>query len=314
MRIKTLFKIILEKYKRKPFLKNKKMVYFEKGNSFFDPCVFKSGDSNFLVISNRKFNSIDLFKINEDKSLSKIKTILSDKNLREKNILLNRASLYNDGFQTFIFFTLQVNGRSYIYKRLSNDFKEIDERDTFLTPTEFFENNSTMNPSVYRIFDDNFLFYSSGETFEPDNICLCKINNIQTDDIEKYNLNPIFTKGSHYYNFSKVAFGDFLSLDSYFLLFYIGYLNVNKAYINLAYCRKTEFPYFKDLTNINPLIGPGKKCLNAVYKPGVFDCEDYYYIYYNGRTRNTERIFMTKVSKDLLLSKIKEIDKKLKND
>ncbi len=307
---KIRLKIFLEKLIKKPFLKNKMLVLFEQGNSFFDPCIFTNEKVNYLVVSNRRDNSIDLFKINKDKSISKIKTILFDKSLKQKNILLNRASLYCNGAKTYIFFTLQINGRSYIYKRNLKDVSCINEDDVFLSPTENYENSSVMNPCAYKVFDDILLFYSSGETFEPDNICFCKIDDLEKNNAIKYKLNPIFVKGSHYYNFSKVAFGDLLTVGDYYILFYIGYLNINKAYINVAFCRKTNFPYFKDLENINPLIGPGKKCRDAVYKPTVVVNGNNLAIYFNGRTRSEESIFVSEVSKNDLLIKINEFIKR----
>lgn len=310
MKSKVYLKVIVEKIIKKPFLKKKKLIFFEKGNSFFDPCVFVKEKTNYLVISNRTDNCIDLFKVNENKSITKLKTILFDKSLKEKSILLNRASLFSFEDKIYIFFTLQINGRSYIYKKNLVDNSNINEQDYFLSPSENYENSSTMNPCVYKIFDDFLLFYSSGETFEPDNICFCKIDNLEKNNIIKYKLNPIFVKGNHYYNFCKVAFGDLLTIDNYFVLFYIGYFNINKAYINIAFCKKQNFPYFIDLENLNPLIGPGKRCRDAVYKPTVVVNGNNLAIYFNGRTRNQESIFVSEFSKNDLLIKINEFIKK----
>lgn len=304
MKIKTKIKFFLEKIFKKQKAKKKVLVYSESGNSYFDPSVLKIVNSDYLVISNRKNNSIDLFEIKENMLISKVSSLLFDEKLTRNNILLNRASVYKYENEYYILFTLQINGRSYIYKEKITDKIIIDKNCYLLEPEFFYENNSVMNPNVYKINNEYYLFYSSGETFEPDNICLAKFIDFKNNILKKYKFNPIFSKGIHYYNFSKVAFGDLIEMRDFLIMFYIGYENIDKAYINLAVCQKNKFPFFEDLDNINPLVGPSIKCRNAVYKPAVFEKDNCFFIYFNGRTKHQEKIFYTLIDKKVIADAI----------
>ena len=296
-----MLKRIYYSLKRMKIVSNIKCAFDEKRNSLFDPYV--NGDS--LLISDRKERALREFKISENLSLIKTDNVYR-KVFLLANEDINRGMIFDYNGVSYLVCTYQFNGRSYIVlKQDKNNFK-ISSADILLQPEEYYEKMSVMNPYIFRHENDLYMFYSAGETYEPDCICLAKINNLESKNIQRFPFNPIFSNSHKYfYRYDKVAFGDLIEYKGYYLLFYIGYYNVDKAYINIACCKSKDFPYFKDIPNINPLISGGLK-LNAVYKPCVLIRGDNCIIYFNGRKKEHESIYYTTLKMDSVIKEISD--------
>ena len=151
-----------------------------------------------------------------------------------------------------------------------------------------------MNPHI--IFDkDEKIFkmwYSAGETIEPDVICYAT----SKDGINwvKYNKNPIFFPNNNKSNldFYKIGGCDVHKLSKRkYVMFNIGYTDINTARIFVA-SSKNGVNNWKRYDN--PIIIPTKNQFdnNACYKPSaIFDKgNNKWRIWYNGRNKNKEYI------------------------
>lgn len=276
-------------------------AFKEKRNSYFDPYVCGDG----LLISDRANRCLRFFKISNNLKLLKTDVTYAKSDLKD-NEDINRGHIFNYSGDNYLIFTFQFNQRSYIIKKdLQSEFK-ISENDIFLKPTEYYEKMSVMDPFAFLHNDNLYLFYSAGDTYEPDSICLSKIIDFDKKNIQKYIFNPLLVSDNRfYYRYFKVAFGDLTLYKGFYLMFYIGYFNLNRAYINVCYTKVNDFPNFKDLKSINPLISPGLK-LSSVYKPCVLIRGNNLVIYFNGRRRNHESIYFTKVDINYILKGIYE--------
>ena len=223
---------------------------------------------------------------------------------------INRGSIFYISDTKYILFTYQINGRSFIIRNDYSYSLEIDLKNIFLCPSENYERMSVMNPYIFYFNKNYYLFYSAGDTYEPDYICMALIDNICNQKIEKYIFNPVFKKGNKFYNLHKVAFGDIICLDDFVILFYIGYYNIHRAYINIAFCKKNTFPFFKDVDELNPLIGPKFYEFSSVYKPCIFKDNDKLIIYFNRRIKRHETICYSVIE----VNKIIKVLRKLSNE
>lgn len=301
------FRFYLKRFLKKLYfsLKKKKiasrihLAYSEKNNSFFDPYIYK----NKLLISDRNEKCLREFLVSQDYSLKKTDVTYKKKSIKTFEDI-NRGTIIEYDNYEYLVFTYQFNGRSIIIKTPFSDYLSIKENDIFINTTEYYEKMSVMNPFIFVHKNKLYCFYSAGETYEPDCICLAKIVDFKNNIVEKYPFNPIFVNNTRYfYRYQKVAFGDLLLYKNYYLLFYIGYYNVDKAYINLAYSTYDDFPNFEDVDNVNPIISPTIK-LDAVYKPSVVIEDKTLIVYFNGRRKNREAIYFVKIKIDTIMKEI----------
>lgn len=148
-----------------------------------------------------------------------------------------------------------------------------------------------MNPCV--LWDDADsvfkMWYSAGEKFEPDVLCLAT----SKDGInwEKHGQNPVFTHGIDKYDQCKVGGCDVVKVNGRYLQFYIGYENIDNARICVA--ESNDGIDWKRIKQ-NPILSPTKGAWDsdAVYKPSVcFDIKkNNAYLWYNGRKGHNEYI------------------------
>ena len=136
------------------------------------------------------------------------------------------------------------------------------------------------------------MWYSAGETYEPDVICYATSEN--GINWTKYKHNPIFkpNKNKFSLDFYKVGGADVHKISkNKYLMFYIGYSDIHTARIFVA---KSNNGINNWKRSKNPIIKPtkGKFDNDACYKPsGIFDKKNNrYMIYYNGRNKNKEYI------------------------
>ncbi len=194
-----------------------------------------------------------------------------------------------------MWYTGQAHGAfSYICYAESDDgihFHRVGD-EPIMVPEYPYENASVMNPCV--LFEDGVykMWYSAGETYEPNVLCYAE----SKDGIHwtKRKANPIFIRNEEKeYEANRVGGCQILRhKDLGYLLFYIGYKDINTACICVATSKNglTGFRRFKG----NPIVfpKPGDFDSEACYKPTALYSEEKkgWDVWYNGRTGAVELI------------------------
>ena len=205
---------------------------------------------------------------------------------------VNRASVWFKDGTYHMWYTGQTHGFSKIGYATSADGIKFVRASRFpaMIPEYPHEGFSVMNPYVR--WDESLgkwrMWYASGETYEPNVICYAE----SADGLkwEKSPLNPIFVKGDGWEK-DRVGGCEVHPLsDGRWIMFYIGYSDVNTARIGAA-VSPDGIRSWKRL-KANPLVSPtpGEWDSSAVYKPSVTIEQDGYRLWYNGRTSNREYI------------------------
>lgn len=200
-----------------------------------------------------------------------------------------------------MWYTGQARGYSYIgYAESKDGIHFIRMSDEPVMISEFpWEKESVMNPCV--LFEDNRykMWYSAGETFEPN------VNAYAESDDginwRKAKNNPIFVcDKENEYEQNRVGGCQVLKTDDMgYVMFYIGYKDIDTACICIA---KSENGITKwERSALNPVIVPskGKWDSDACYKPtAVWNEKDgKWMIWYNGRTSENEYIGLAEYNK-----------------
>jgi predicted GH43/DUF377 family glycosyl hydrolase len=208
---------------------------------------------------------------------------------------INRcAALELDG-ALHMWYTGQAHDNSWIgYARASSGGKlERMSREPVLFPELPCENMSVMNPCVLwdekrRVFR---MWYSAGETFEPNVICYAE--SADGLDWRKFRGNPIFVRAAgNRYESNRIGGCQVVPHKGGFLLFYIGYEDIDTARVCAAWSPDGVTRWRKFAAN--PLVSPepGQWDGDACYKPSVaYEPENNrWLLWYNGRRGNSEYI------------------------
>jgi predicted GH43/DUF377 family glycosyl hydrolase len=164
--------------------------------------------------------------------------------------------------------------------------------DPVMVADQEWESQSVMCPHV--IWDEELgtyrMWYSAGGFFEPD-----AIGHATSEDglsWRKDERNPIFTpKTDALWERERTTAGQVLKVDGWYVMFYIGFEDIDKARICAARSLDgiTGWERHKD----NPLISGGRAngwdC-EAAYKPYVVRRDDRWIMLYNGRKGFVEQI------------------------
>lgn len=207
---------------------------------------------------------------------------------------INRScTLFWNG-QYHLWYVGQAQGVSKIGYAISNDGVHFDRVTYYpvFEPTYIYEGYSVMNPYVLR--DDKRgvfrMWYACGETYEPNRIGYAE----STDGInwERSPLNPIFEHGVDWEK-DRIGGCEVHQLpDGRFIMFYIGYSDINTAAIGAA-ISPDGVKNWKRLES-NPLVSPTEGYFDAssCYKPSVFRDEKNkrWQLWYNGRNGSDEFI------------------------
>lgn len=107
---------------------------------------------------------------------------------------------------------------------------------------------------------------------------------------EKYKDNPVFSNDTqNEWEQAKVTACQVIKRSNDYLMFYIGFKNIDYAQIGMARSKDgiTDWERFKE----NPIIRPGKDWdSSAVYKPYAIPDNNRWLLYYNGRRESHEQI------------------------
>lgn len=197
-----------------------------------------------------------------------------------------------------MYYTGQNDMFSYIGIAESFDgihFKRLQE-EPILVPEFHYEGCSVMNPCVLYENGVYKMWYSSGETYEPNYICYAE----SRDGVHfsKHKTNPILMKNWKNH-FEKDRLGGCQVIhteDMGYLMFYIGYEDIRTARICVARSKNGITDWKR--SPLNPVIAP---TLNewdgdATYKPSVIWLEkpNEWRVYYNGRSNDDEYIGFAK--------------------
>ena len=191
-----------------------------------------------------------------------------------------------------MWYTGQARGYSFIGYAESLDGIHFERRsaEPIMIPELPFERESVMNPCV--LFENGVyrMWYSAGETYEPNVNAYAE----STDGIHwtKSRINPILAKNKYnVYEQNRVGGCHVIHTeDMGYLMFYIGYEDINTARICVA--RSKDGIRGWERSSLNPLIEPtaGSWDSEATYKPTVVwnEKDGKWMLWYNGRTANRE--------------------------
>ncbi|MBQ3015566.1 MAG: hypothetical protein IJD79_02165 [Clostridia bacterium] len=220
---------------------------------------------------------------------------------------INRTCVIKVGGVYKMYYTGQSSEFSYIGLAQSDDgirFKRLSD-EPILVPEFPYEGYSVMNPCVLYEGGVYKMWYSAGETFEPNYICYAE----SEDGIhfKKRKANPIFVRNrKNKFECDRLGGCQVLHTpDMGYLMFYIGYENINTARICVA--RSDDGITNWERCSLNPIVGPtvGEWDEDATYKPSAIWIPELgeWRVYYNGRRKHDEYIGFSRYNKRRLFEK-----------
>ena len=262
--------------------------------TLFDPFVIYHDNLFKMYVSWRNRGSIALSISKNGINWSKLRIVLDKGDAQSWESIVNRCSIILFKNKYYLYYTGQNNDVSKIGLATSYDGYHFEKEKTnpILNPFFDYEKQSVMIPHVIYDNDEKIfkMWYSAGETYEPDVICYAT----SKDGIKwiKYKDNPIFKPNTNKksLDFYKVGGSNVHKISKKeYLMFYIGYSDINTARIFMA---KSKNGINNWKRSKNPIIMPtkGQFDSDACYKPsGIFNKKfKKWMVYYNGRKRNKE--------------------------
>lgn len=207
---------------------------------------------------------------------------------------INRNCVLKIGDKYKMWYTGQARGFSYIGYAESDDgihfYRTLNE--PILISERAWEGFSVMNPCV--LYEDGIykMWYAAGETYEPNVLAYAE----SKDGINwtKSKINPIFVADkNNKYEQDRVGGCQVMKTeDMGYLMFYIGYENIDKAQICIA--RSDNGITGWEKYEGNPIVAPdeGMWDADACYKPSFLWNEEkqQWMLWYNGRNKIDEYI------------------------
>lgn len=262
--------------------------------TIFDPYVTIQHDSLIMSVSERTTGNIIRLSSIDGIHWKKTNTMLTCRPNTWEHIVNRSCILYTDTIW-HMWYTGQSPEIAWIGHATSLDGYEY-ERDTnpALLPTLEYEGVSVMNPCViYNKYKECFqMWYAAGENYEPDAIFYAESD----DALHWKKLNkPVLTKyQKHLWEQAKVGGCDVKIInDSTYLMYYIGYKNINSA--NICYAISKDGVNWRR-PSANLILSPTKGSwdCDAVYKPTFINWKGVDLLWYNGRKGNKEYIGLAK--------------------
>jgi len=205
---------------------------------------------------------------------------------------INRNCVIKLGGIYHMWYTGQARGYSFIGYARSLDGIRFDRvgMEPVMIPEYPWEKESVMNPCV--LYEDGKyrMWYSAGETYEPNVNAYAE----SADGVnwKKSRINPIVTREpGNVYEQNRVGGCQVIKTDDMgYLMFYIGYEDIDTARICVARSKNGITGW--ERSPLNPIIEPtpGAWDSEATYKPTVLwnADENRWMLWYNGRTASRE--------------------------
>ena len=281
-------KKIFKKYENNPVYGNKVL------GTCFDVYVTRENGKYRMDFSWRAKDALAVAFSDDGINWSEpIITLPADKNSGWED-MVNRNCVLKIGDKYKMWYTGQARGYSYIGYAESDDgltFKKVVD-EPIIIPERAWEGFSVMNPCV--LYEDGLyrMWYAAGETYEPNVLAYAE----STDGINwtKSKINPIFVADKeNIYEQDRVGGCQVIKTeDMGYLMFYIGYENIDKAQICVARSDNgiTGWKKYEG----NPIVSPDKGMWDedACYKPSFLWNEEtkQWMLWYNGRHKTDEFI------------------------
>ena len=265
-----------------------------KYGTCFDVAVLKDNDRYRMWLSWRPRKSVALVESVDGLHWSEPPLVVLAPNGQtdweqdiNRPIVLKREKTYH------MWYTGQARGHSWIGYAVSSDGTNWNRRSQqpVLSAEEPWEKVAVMCPHV--IWDSEArlfrMWYSAGDQYEPDSIGYAT----SPDGLswQKDKRNPIFRPdSSHSWEEHKVTAVQVQKEGNWYVMFYIGFQDVDHARIGLARSRDGRTDWQRHPGN--PIISPtaGQWDADACYKPfALFDGAKWL-LWYNGRHGNVEQI------------------------
>ena len=256
----------------------------------FDPHTIYYKGKFIMYVSNRDMGTIVRYESDDGLDWKNKIVVLHGNSQSDWEKEVNRATVIMNRKKWTMLYTGQIKGRSCIGIAESKDginFQKKQEK-PIISPEFEFERNSVMNPCLLYDEEDNIfkVWYSAGDQYEPDVICYAESKDCVI--WEKY-LTPVLTKGMSCYDKYKVGGCDVKKINGRYVMYYIGYQNLDNARICIAY---SNDGLIWRKSNQNPILSPTKGGwdAHAVYKPSVISMDNKEMLWYNGRNECIENI------------------------
>ena len=268
-------------------------VFGDGLGTVFDVSVLKEGDKFRMWFSWRPKESVALTESVDGIHWTEPVIVLGPNEATDWEERINRPVVLKHSGEYHMWYTGQTNDKSFIGHAVSRDginWKRTGDKPV-LAPELPWEKKAVMCPNVIWDEKDHIykMWYSGGDQYEPDAIGYATSSDGYTW-IKKSE--PVFlpSKCCEWDSF-KVTGSQVLYMSGWYIMFYIGFKDVNHAMIGLARSRDgignwQRYPE-------NPIINPGSYFSwdhDAVYKPFAILNDDGWYLWYNGRRGPTELI------------------------
>ena len=262
----------------------------EEIGTCFDVNVIKEGTSKYnMYLSWRPKGAIALSHSDDGMHWTAPEIVLEADPTSGWEDIINRSCTIAFGGKYHMWYTGQARGYSKIGYAVSDDgvhFERIQAHPV-MVPEYNYEGFSVMNP--YVIYDEKRsvlrMWYASGETYEPN--VLCYAESVDGIHWQRSPLNPIFIHGQEgEWDQDRVGGCEVHQLaDGSFVMFYIGYSDINTA--RIGYAISPDGIRGWQRAEANPIVQPTAAAWDerACYKPSVcFDEENNrWLLWYNGR-------------------------------
>lgn len=280
--------ILFKKYAKNPVLGN------EQIGTCFDIYVTKENGKYRMDFSWRSKDALAVVFSDDGINWSEpVITLPADKKSGWEDRVNRNCVLKIDG-KYKMWYTGQARNYSFIGLAQSDDgihFEKVCD-EPVLIPERPWEGASVMNPCVLYENGKYRMWYAAGETYEPNVLAYAESN----DGIvwEKSRINPIFTSDkNNIYEQDRVGGCQVVKTDDMgYLMFYIGYENIDKAQICIA--RSDNGITGWERFDGNPIVSPdeGMWDADACYKPSFLWNEEkkQWMLWYNGRAGINEYV------------------------
>jgi predicted GH43/DUF377 family glycosyl hydrolase len=259
----------------------------------FDLSVIKEGDTYLMYNSWRPRKSIALSTSSDGKNWTTPEIVLGPREETGWENDMNRPSIVVKDGLYHLWYTGQAGGQSWIGYATSTDGKNFTRQSDrpVLSPELPWEKVAVMCPHV--VWDDKAklykMWYSGGEQYEPDAIGYAT----SKDGLvwAKHAQNPVFAADpATEWESRKVTACQVIRRDDDYLMFYIGFEDIDTARIGMAKSKDGITGWVR--YEANPIIypTPGSWDESATYKPFAIQEKDHWKLWYNGRNAHLEQI------------------------